>query len=688
MQCVFRQLCGRWFAAVDGGALVTALGSAQDASRVAAYGAAWGAVCGAASGAACGAAWGATRADRRYPKLVPTLLAVSLLFFGCVTGCGDSSSNPANSPDATRPSSSPDSPSLTSSSPTAADSATAPTSSAGGPSRVGSSTGGSTTNGSSNGHATVIATGQPGPFAFLELEAAASGFQWTYRNGEEADHCAILESLGGGVGMIDYDGDHRLDLCLPGGGVIGPDVKPSPLPGSLFRNRDGQHFEPVAAFAGLAKATHYTHGIAAADFDHDGCIDILWTGFGGVQLWRNQGDGTFVDATAASGLAVDTLWSSSAAWGDFNGDGALDLYIAHYTDWSPANHPVCPGPRPGVREICGPREFHPLPDSLFLGNGDGTFRDASRNSGLRSDGKGLGVVTGDVDADGDLDIYVGNDTTENFLYINDGQGKFKEIGLLAGVATDDRGVPDGSMGVDIMDFNNDGRSDLWAANYEREAFALYRNEDHGQFLHVSQSTGITALGGLFVGFGTAFFDVDLDGDEDGLVANGHVIKYPRAAARRQPPLLLENRQGRFARVLFPSRHYFSSAWESRGLAAGDLDGDGRPDLAIAHVNEPSRILLNRTGDDASPPRWVAVRLVGNQSNRNGIGARLVLYTSAGQQTRLIKGGGSYLSQSDYRVVWGLPPDAKIDRLEILWPSGVRQTIAPKLQETLTIVESQ
>lgn len=533
------------------------------------------------------------------------------------------------------------------------------------------------------GGTTGIATGQPGQFAFQELEKAASGFQWTYRNGEEANQCAILESLGGGVGLLDYDGDRRLDVCVTGGGGV---VELRSLPTGLFRNRDGQSFESIAGVAGLERAMHYTHGIAAADYDHDGWNDILLTGFGGLQLWRNLGDGTFVDATAISGLAADTLWSSSAAWGDFNGDGALDLYVAHYTDWSPANHPFCPGPQPGVREICGPREFNPLPDSLFLGNGDGTFRDATREAGLRPDGKGLGVVAGDVDADGDLDIYVANDTTENFLYINDGRGKFKEIGLLAGVATDDRGVPDGSMGVDIMDFNNDGRADLWAANYEREAFALYRNEDHGQFLHVSQSTGITALGGLFVGFGTAFIDIDLDGDEDALVANGHVIKYPRAAARRQPPLLLENRQGRFHRVLFPAQHYFSTAWESRGLATGDLDGDGRPDVAIAHVNEPSRILLNRSQDAAASSRWLAVRLIGRDSNRNAIGARLVLHTSAGPQTRLIKGGGSYLSQSDYRVVWGVPASATIDRLEIDWPSGRRQTVNPALHETQWVVE--
>jgi hypothetical protein len=592
------------------------------------------------------------------------------------------------------------------------------------------------------GEATGIATGQPGQFAFQELENAASGFQWTYRNGEEANQCAILESLGGGVGLFDYDGDRRLDVCVTGGGTLGGGrgngdgagddvavagavgksggsgqsgnsgqgggsvqsgdsgdsaqsssgsgsggvVELRSLPTGLFRNRDGQSFESIAGLAGLERAMHYTHGIAAADYDHDGWNDILLTGFGGLQLWRNCGDGTFADATAASGLTTDSLWSSSAAWGDFNGDGALDLYVAHYTDWSPANHPFCPGPQPGVREICGPREFNPLPDSLFLGNGDGTFREATREAGLRPDGKGLGVVAGDVDADGDLDIYVANDTTENFLYINDGRGKFKEIGLLAGVATDDRGVPDGSMGVDIMDFNNDGRADLWAANYEREAFALYRNEDHGQFLHVSQSTGITALGGLFVGFGTAFIDIDLDGDEDALVANGHVIKYPRAAARRQPPLLLENRQGRFHRVLFPAQHYFSTAWESRGLATGDLDGDGRPDVAIAHVNEPSRILLNRSQDVAAPSRWLAVRLSGRDSNRNAIGARLVLHTSAGPQTRLIKGGGSYLSQSDYRVVWGVPAGATVDRLEIDWPSGRRQTVNPALHETRWVVE--
>lgn len=522
----------------------------------------------------------------------------------------------------------------------------------------------------------------PNRFRWREL-ADAAGLAWTYRNGSEQGHSTILESLGVGVGLCDYDGDQRLDVFLPGGGRFGDSLNPEGLPSALFRNLGSGVFSAVTSQAGVTDARRFTHGVAAADYDNDGCCDILVTGYGGLQLWRNQGDGAFQDVTEESGLSADRLWSSSAAWGDFNGDGQLDLYVAHYVNWSPANHPVCPAPIKGEREICSPRDFLPLPDSLFLSDGQGGFRDLGSTAGVSSEGKGLGVVLGDIDLDGDLDAYVANDTTENHLYINDGRGQLTETGLAAGVATDDRGIPDGSMGVDIADFNRDGRPDLWVANYEREAFALYRNEGQGQFLHVSQLTGITALGGLFVGFGTSFFDVDLDGDEDVFVANGHVIKYPRTAPRRQLPLLLENQAGHFVRVEFPRGEYFGEPWEARGLAAGDLDDDGDVDLAIAHVNEPTRLLLNET---VSAQASLSVRLVGTQSNRNAIGAHLLLVTPEGAQLRLVKGGGSYLSQSDYRVVWAVPPHATSQRLVIHWPSGVQQQLTLDAPGSHIVVE--
>jgi hypothetical protein len=433
---------------------------------------------------------------------------------------------------------------------------------------------------------------------------------------------------------------------------------------------------------GLA-APLFSHGVSVGDYDNDGFGDLLITGYGGVELWKNQGDGTFIELHAAAGI-VNPSWGTSAGWGDLTGDGNLDVYIANYVNWSFQFHPYCEGPTPQEREICPPRSFLPLDDVLFYSNGDGTFRNATAEAGLAEGGKGLGVLLCDVDGDADLDIYVANDTTENFLYLNDGQGRLEEVGQLAGVAVDDRGIPNGSMGVDAFDYNLDGQLDLWVTNYEREPFALYRNEGGGQFFFASQPAGITALGGRFVGFGTAGADLDRDGQEDIVVTNGHVIKYPPFAPRRQLPVLMKNDRGRFRRVTFPPGEYFSQAHEGRGLVAADLNDDGALDLVITHLHEPFALLANQTRDANG---WLRVRLIGRTSNRDAVGSRLVLHTSRGDYVRQIKGGGSYLSHNDLRVFWGLPAETDINRLTIAWPSGATQTIvSPAANTDHTVLE--
>jgi len=294
------------------------------------------------------------------------------------------------------------------------------------------------------------------------------------------------------------------------------------------------------------------------------------------------------------------------------------------------------------------------------------------------------VVLADIERDGDLDIYVANDTTDNFLYVNSGDGKFEELGVIRGVARDDLGVANGSMGVDVCDYNRDGRPDLWAANYERESFALYRNEGAGQFLHVSQSTGITALGGMYVGFGSAFSDLDGDGDEDVLIANGHVIKYPRAAPIKQTPLILVNDKGRFRRPMHPPIGFWATPRMGRGLAVGDLDGDLKPDAAFSHVNEEASLLCNRT-ENGNRHFWL--RLIGRPSNRDAVGASVVLHSSAGDLLRQVKGGGSYLSQSDLALHWGLPAGCEVTGATVVWPSGQRQDVPPTdLNGRLVILE--
>lgn len=514
-------------------------------------------------------------------------------------------------------------------------------------------------------------TTSPATIPFID-RAAALGVTAAYRAGAEAGHCTILESLGGGVGWLDYDRDGWLDLVAPGGGGFADAGRITGLPTALFRSRGGRAFVAAAEPAGIADASLYSHGVAIGDADNDGFPDLLVTGYGPAQLWHNRGDGTFAPWPAWGGEG-DARWSSSAGFADCDGDGCLDLYLARYVDWSFDNHPVC-GATKDVRDVCPPRSFAGLPDSLYLATGDGTFADASAAAGLRTDGKGLGVLLADVDVDGDVDVYVANDTTDNFLYINDGRARFRERGLESGVALDDQGLPNGSMGLDLCDYNRDGLPDLWVTNYERESFALYRGEGRGQFLHVSRRLGITALGGLFVGFGTACADFDADGLVDVVVADGHVIKYPDAAPRRQLPLYLRFDGTRFTRV--PAADgYFGRDHEGRGLAAGDYDGDGDLDLAVSHVEDPLAVLEN--GFDTAG-RTLVVELVGTRSNRDAVGARVTFAAGGERRSTQVTGGGSYLSHGDRRVHLVRPAAtgaAVAAKLVVDWPAGGRQEVA-------------
>ena len=509
-----------------------------------------------------------------------------------------------------------------------------------------------------------------GTTARFEDVADRAGVVFTYHNGEEAGQFSILESLGGGVAVWDYDGDGTLDLFFPGGGRLTADRKVLGLPGALFRNERGWRFTNQTVAAGLQSAEHYSHGAAVGDYDGDGFPDLLVTGYGGLTLWHNRGDGTLLETTLAAGL-TDTLWSTSAAWGDLNGDGAPDLYVAHYVDWSFDRHPLCTAQQADQsRDICPPGDFNPLPDILYMSNADGTFRDGSQEAGLRLDGKGLAVIIADLDVDGDLDIYVGNDDTAgNFLYSNDGHGRLEEIGLGSGTSADNHGRPNGSMGVDIGDYNQDGLPDILVANFERETMALYRNLGGCLFQHVSEPAGLAAVGGRYVGWGSIFLDFDGDGDEDAMIANGHVLQFPGYSPVHQNPLLFENHGGkRFVNVAAGAGSYFSSAHQVRGVVCSDLDGDGALDLVVSHVNEPVAVLANQS-HGSGPRRFCSVRLIGTQSAREPSGSVVRLVVDGKTQVRYLKGGGSYASALDPRLYFGIAAGSRIERLEVIWPSG-------------------
>ena len=506
-----------------------------------------------------------------------------------------------------------------------------------------------------------------------------------YENGQDAGLLAILEAMGGGVAVMDYDLDGRDDLCFTGGGSIESSQVISGKPSSLFRNLGNWNFQAVTEPAGLQIPLHYSHGVIAADIDSDGFTDMLITGYEGLTLWKNQGDGTFQDVTPASGL-TDQLWSCSAGWGDLNGDGTLDLYVAHYVEWSFKTHMKCASPGGPESEVCPPRSFAALPDTIYLGNGDGTFRDASEWCGLRKDGKGLGVLLCDFDSDGDLDVYVANDTVENFLYENKGDGRLEDVSIVSATAFNGLGNPDGSMGVDVLDYNLDGQFDLWVTNYETEDCALYENLGQLLFRHVSRQTGISPIGGSHVSWGTCCFDIDCDGDEDIFVTNGHVSRFPLNSQVYQVPFLCENLQGkRFVAVEAQSSEYLRRPQMGRGAAVSDFDDDGRLDLVIAHVHAAPAVLKN----DSNPSNhWLELDLTGVRSPRDAIGAIVRVTTATGSALRQWRGGGSYASTNTRRLHFGLGSANMVESIEIHWPSGLRQLVrSVAIDQRIRIIES-
>jgi tetratricopeptide (TPR) repeat protein len=501
---------------------------------------------------------------------------------------------------------------------------------------------------------------------FLD-DAEAVGLRFTFDNGVSPSR-HMPETTAGGVGLLDYDGDGWLDVYLPQAGPFPPDLaRPRTEGDRLFRNRGDGTFEDATASAGLAAfARGYSHGVTVGDVDNDGHPDLFVTRWHRYALYRNRGDGTFEDATERYGLGGDRDWPTSAAFGDFDGDGDVDLYVCHYLKWDTAKPSLCWDARRNRYTYCSPQYSPSLPDHLFRNDG-GRFTDVTAEAGIvDNDGRGLGVVAADVDGDGRLDIYVANDQTANFLFRNKGGFRFEDVGGISGVASSGAGIYQASMGVAHGDADGDGRPDLAVTNFYNESTTLYLNRGDGIFTDDTAASGIGAPSRFLLGFGAAFLDANNDGWLDLATANGHVGDFtPEVPWLMPAQLLVGTGGGRFADVSEAAGPPWRVPRLARGLAVGDLDNDGRVDLLIVPQNAPLAYFHNR-GDGG---HGLTLRLEGAASNRDAVGARVTVTAGGRQLTGWRIGGGSFQSASDPRLHFGLGAADRVEQIEVAWPSG-------------------
>lgn len=510
-------------------------------------------------------------------------------------------------------------------------------------------------------------------------EAETVGLSFRFENGRTAAR-HLPETMGGGVGLLDFDGDGWLDVYCVQGGPFPPANEDAPAGDRLFRNRGDGTFEDATRSAGIpALSRGYGHGVAVGDYDNDGRPDLFLTRWRSYALARNRGDGTFEDTTESAGLAGDRDWPTSAAWADLDNDGDLDLYVCHYLAYDVGHAKGCGHPVDvSTNEYCDPRQFEALPDRIFRNDAgrfveitaEAGFADRARGIGLEStgegDGRGLGVVAADIDDDRRIDLFVANDTTANFLFRNLGGLRFEEVGVPSGVASNGDGGFQAGMGVACADLDGDGVADLAVTNFFGEATTLYRGLGGGLFGDQSRAAGVSAASRSLLGFGISPLDFDNDGRMDLATANGHVNDYRPNVPYAMPVQLLAGvGDGRMVDVSTAAGPPLSVPRVGRGLAAGDLDNDGRVDLIVVAHDAPVAYFRNRTAGG----HFVTLRLEGTDSNRDGVGARVVV-TSGGQRQVLQRvGGGSYLSAPDPRLHVGLGRADRVDAIEVAWPSG-------------------
>jgi hypothetical protein len=525
---------------------------------------------------------------------------------------------------------------------------------------------------------------------FEEILTSASGISWVHVNGR-SPMAHLPETVGAGCAFVDYDNDGWMDIYLVNSGACDFYQPAQPLRNALYHNNRDGTFSDVTQKAGVP-GNAYGMGVAVGDYDADGFPDLYVTQYPHSILYHNNGDGTFTDVTAKAGV-VAPGWATSAVWFDYDNDGRLDLFVCRFVDYSKAKLKFCGDRLSGERFYCIPSIYDPMPCWLFHNNGDGTFSDVSKESGIsQSLAKAWGVVAADVNNDGWMDLYVTNDTVSNFLFTNRGKGRFEETGLLAGVGVNAFGKPRSGMGVDAADYDQDGRIDLFEANVDHEMYSLYHNDGNEAFSDVSNPTGVGAATRLMSGWGLKFFDYDNDGDLDLILCNGHpddsVDKRVEGVKFLEPMLLFHNTGKGFENVSQRSGAIFSRQLSGRGLALGDFDNDGSVDVLITQNNAAPVLLRNNLGRQN---HWLGVRLVGTKANIDAVGAKVTYQSGDLKRHQFKVGGGSYLSSHDPRMVLGLGKRTKIDWLEIQWPqpSGRTERFAElPVDRYITIVEGQ
>ena len=500
------------------------------------------------------------------------------------------------------------------------------------------------------------------------IAVTKSGIDFKHTDGK-SEKRLFNEFLGSGGGFFDYDNDGDLDIYLVNGAsqIASPDKNPST--NALYRNNGDGSFSNVTELTGTG-STSYGTGCTVGDYDNDGDLDLYIANFGPNVLYQNSGKGTFIDVSMQSGVA-NSQWGTSCAFADVDNDGNLDLYITNYADYAVKNDKKCYVR--GIWQYCGPRSYPPDTDIFYHNNGNGIFTDLTEKSGFLDVPAchGLGVAFGDYDNDGDQDLYVANDQDPNFLFQNQGSGKFEETALLSGVSYSDMGKEEAGMGTIFGDYDNDGLLDLTVSNFQKETNTLYHNEGSGFFADVTTLAGIGEITYSYLGWGIAFFDYNNDGYKDIFVANGHVLDnitdIDRSTTYPQRNLLFRNLgDGTFEDVSNQSGSGLTLQKVSRTVALGDYDNDGDLDILVTNWNQTADLLRN---DGGNLNNWIQINVVGTKSNKSGIGTRIKLVAGNLKQYQEVQSGGSYLAFSDLRTHFGVGNAKRIDLVEILWPSG-------------------